>query len=103
MEANLLGAEPSARALHQPEHGEGDQRRPQSDGHQQDDQQTDVEPFGSGGGLIDRRGGRLSEAAGRLTHRASTLLLLGGIGLIQLVWVAVLAYGTYALWQRLPF
>jgi hypothetical protein len=28
---------------------------------------------------------------------------LGGIGLIQLVWVAVLAYGTYALWQRLPF
>ena len=42
-----------------------------------------------GGGLIDRRGGRLSDAAGRLTHRASTLLLLGGIRLIQLVWVAV--------------
>jgi hypothetical protein len=87
MKANLPGAEPSAHALHQPGYGEGDQRSPQSDGHQQDDQQTDVELFGSGGGLI---------------QGASTLLLLVGIGIMQLVWVAVLGYATYSILQRLP-
>jgi hypothetical protein len=87
MEANLPGAERTAYALHQPAHGEGDQRSPHSDGHQQEEQQTDVEPFGSGGGLI---------------QRAGTILLLVGIGITQLVWVALIAYATYSIWQRLP-
>ena len=26
----------------------------------------------------------------------------GGVGIMQLVWVALLAYATYATWQRLP-
>ena len=87
MEANLLGVEPSAHALHQPSHGEGDQRSPQSDGHQQEEQQTDVEPVGSGGGRI---------------QGAITLLVVVGVGITQLVWVALIAYATYSIWQRLP-
>ena len=87
MEANLLGAELSAHALHQPAHGEGDQRSPQSDGHQQEEQQTDVEPAGSGGGRI---------------QGAITLLVVVGVGITQLVWVALIAYATYSIWQRLP-
>ena len=86
MEATLLGAEPSAQALHQPLRGESDQHRPRSDGRQQDDQQTDVESSGSGG----------------LIQRASTQLLVVGVGIAQLIWVAALGYATYSIWQRLP-
>ena len=86
MEATLLGAEPSAQALHQPLRGEGGHHGPQSDGRQQNDQQTDVESSGSGG----------------LIQRASTLLLVVGVGIAQLVWVAALGYATVSIWQRLP-
>jgi hypothetical protein len=27
---------------------------------------------------------------------------LVGVGVMQVVWVALLAYATYAIWQRLP-
>jgi hypothetical protein len=37
-----------------------------------------------------------------LIQRACTLLLVVGVGIMQLVWVALLAYATYATWQRLP-
>jgi hypothetical protein len=26
-----------------------------------------------------------------------------GIGITQVAWVALLAYGAYSIWQRLPF
>ena len=86
MQANLLDAGPAAVALHQPAYDEGDQR-PQSEGRQQDDEQSNVDSLGSGGGLI---------------QRASTLLLVVGVGIAQLVWVAALGYATFSIWQRLP-
>ena len=86
MEAYLPGAQPSA-ALHQPAGGDGDQREPQHDAGLQEEQQNGIEPFGSGGGLV---------------QRASKILLLVGVGVMQVVWVALLAYVTYAIWQRLP-
>ena len=86
MEAYLPGAQPSA-ALHQPAGGDGHQCEPQHNAGHQEKQQNDVEPFGSGG---------------RLFQRACTLLVVVGVGIMQLVWVALLAYATYATWQRLP-
>lgn len=86
MEAYLPGAQPSA-ALDQPAGGDGDQREPQHDAGHQEEQQNDIEPFGSGGGVV---------------QRASKILLLVGVGVMQVVWVALLAYATYAIWQRLP-
>ena len=77
------GAARSAHALLQHEDPEGDQR-PYADGHQQDEEQTDIEPW-----------------AGALIHRTSTLLLLVGIAAAQLAWVAVLAYGALLVWRRL--
>jgi hypothetical protein len=86
MEAYLPVAQPSA-ALHQPACCDGDQRDPQHDEGNQENQENDIGSFGSGGGLI---------------QRACTLLVVAGVGLMQLVWVALLAYATYATWQRLP-
>ena len=86
MEAYLPVAQPSA-ALHQPAGGDGHQCEPQHNAGHQEKQQNDVEPFGSGGGL---------------GQRASTMLLLIGVGVMQVVWVALLAYATYAIWGRLP-
>jgi len=86
MGAYLPGAQPSA-ALHQPAGGGVDQREPQDDARHQEEQQNDSEPFGSSGGLV---------------QRASKILLLVGVGFMQVVWVALLAYATYAIWQRLP-
>ena len=86
MEAYLPVAQPSA-ALHQPAGGGVDQREPQDDARHQEEQQNDSEPFGSSGGLV---------------QRACTLLVVAGVGIMQLVWVALLAYATYATWQRLP-
>ena len=86
MEAYLPVAQPSA-ALHQPARCDGEQRDPQHDEGNQESQRNDIEPFGSGGGLI---------------QRASKILLLVGVGVMQVVWVALLAYATYAIWQRLP-
>ena len=62
-------------------------RDPQHDEGNQENQRNDIEPFGSGG---------------RLIQRACTLLVVAGVGIMQLVWVALLAYATYATWQRLP-
>jgi len=84
MEASLRRAEQMAPALYQRVDGEGDQR-PQSEGTQQDDKQADVEPRANG-----------------LIHRAGTLLLVGGIGITQLVWVGGLGYGAVWVWQRIP-
>ena len=86
MEAYLPVAQPSA-ALHQPARCDGEQPDPQHDEGNQENQRNDVEPFGSGGGL---------------GQRASTMLLLIGVGVMQVVWVALLAYATYAIWGRLP-
>jgi hypothetical protein len=83
MEAYLPVAQPSA-ALHQPARCDGD---PQHDEGNQESQRNDIEPFGS---------------SGRLIQRACTLLVVAGVGIMQLVWVALLAYATYATWQRLP-
>ena len=85
MEAYLPPAQPSA-ALHQPACGDGDQREPRHDADHQA-QQNDIEPFGPGGGLV---------------QRASKILLLVGVGVMQAAWVALLAYATYAIWRRLP-
>ena len=86
MEAYPPVAQPSA-ALHQPARCDGEQPDPQHDEGNQENQRNDVEPFGSGG---------------RLFQRACTLLVVVGVGIMQLVWVALLAYATYATWQRLP-
>lgn len=102
MEADLLGAEPLAHALDQPAYDERDQD-PQIEGQQQDDQQTDVDPFGSDGGPIETGNGRLGQRASQLIHRTSPLLLLVGTGVTQLAWMALLAFGAYWIWQRLPF
>ena len=48
---------------------------------------NDIEPFGSGGGLV---------------QRASKILLLVGVGVMQVLWVGLLAYAGYVIWQRLP-
>ena len=83
MEAHLLGAEPSAHALNQPADDEGDQQ-PASEAHEQGDQQSHVETYGSGR---------------RVIHQPGISILV----VAQLVWLALLAYGTYSIWQRLPF
>ena len=85
MEAYLPAARPSA-ALLQPACGDGDQREPQHDADHQEEQQNDIEPFGSGGGLIQRASKNSS-----WSESESCRFL-----------VALLAYATYAIWQRLP-
>ena len=86
MEANLLGAEPSAIALDQRTYGHG-HPQPAADGPQQ-------------------RGGETERGLSRLTsgliHRGGTLLLVGGVTVAQLVWVALLAYGVYWIGGRVP-
>ena len=86
MEANLLGAEPSAIALDQRTYGHG-YPQPAADGPQQ-------------------RGGETIRGPSRLTsgliHRGGTLLLVGGVTVAQLVWVALLAYGVYWIGGRVP-
>ena len=86
MEANLLGAQPSAATLRKPGYGDCDQQ-PRVDGPQQGNQETEPESLRLIGGLI---------------HRVGTLLLVGGVIVAQLVWVALLAYGAYWIGGRLP-
>ena len=93
MEANLLGTRPSADALHQPAYGEGEQQ-PDTDAHLRGDKAADVESFGSGGPLVERTDG--------LILRSAYLLLFMGVGIGQLAWVALLAYGACSIWQWLP-
>ncbi len=86
MDEVLLGAEASAAALDQPvSYGEGE-HRPQRDTQRQRQQETDVEPLGSS----------------RL-HRGASLVLVVGVCVIQLAWLALLVYA--AIWSAalLPF
>ena len=85
MEANLLGAEPSV-ALDQRVYGNG-YPHPAADGPQQGREETEPGPSQSISGLI---------------RRVGTLLLVGGVTVAQLVWVALLAYGAYWIGGRLP-
>lgn len=82
MEANLLGAEPSAVALGQRVCGNGDQQ-PEGEARDQSGHEADVDSSGSGSVLTDR---------------ASMSLLAVG----QLVWLALLAYGGYWVAMWLP-
>ena len=86
MEANLLGAEPGAIALDQRVYGNG-YPQPAADGPQEGGEETERSPSRLISGLI---------------HRVGTLLLVGGVTVAQLVWVALLAYGAYWIGGRLP-
>jgi hypothetical protein len=85
MEANLLGAPPTA-ALRQPAYGKGDQQQgvdvPQHGG-----QETEPESF---------------RPISRPIQRAGSLLLVAGVAVAQVVWVALLAYGVYWVGTHLP-
>lgn len=83
MEADLLGAEASAHALHQREN-RGRNQQPVHEAHEQTGSEADVERTGSN----------------RLPTDPVSLSILV---VAQLLWIALLAYATYALWQRLPF
>ncbi len=93
MEANLLGTRPPADALHQRAYGEGEQQQ-EIEAHLQGDRNAALQPFGPGGSLVERTGG--------LILRGGYLLLFMGVGIGQLVWVALLLYGAYSIWQWLP-
>ena len=93
MEANVLGTRPPADALHQRAYGEGGQQA-ETEAHLECDQGAGVVPFGSGGPLVERTGG--------LIVRSGYLLLFMGVGIGQLVWVFLLVYGAYSIWQWLP-
>ena len=82
MEANLLGAQPSAIALDQRVYGNG-YPQPAADAPQQGAEETE----------------RRSRSISGPIHRAGTLLLVGGVTVAQLVWVALLGYGLYWIWQ----
>jgi len=85
MEANLLGAQPGAIALDQRVHGNG-YPQPTADATQQGAKKTE----------------RSSRSIRGSIHRAGTLLLVGGVTVAQLVWVALLGYGLYWIGARLP-
>ena len=78
------GAQPGAPELHQPAYGKGDQQ-PEVGARPQNGQQTDVDTFGL------RR---------LLPIQLTSISILV---VAQLVWLALLAYGAYWIWQRLPF
>jgi hypothetical protein len=86
MEANLLGAQPSAATLRQPGYGEGDQQ-PSADGTQHGNQESEPSSF---------------ETISGLTHRTASLVVVVGVALAQLAWVALLAYGVYWIGTQLP-
>jgi hypothetical protein len=86
MEANLLGAQPSAATLRQQDYGEGDQQ-PSADGTEHRNQETEPSSF---------------ETISGHTHRTASLLVVVGVALAQLAWVALLAYGVYWLGTQLP-
>ena len=86
MEANPLGAEPSAIALDQRVYGNG-YPQPAADRPQQGREETERGPSRLISGLI---------------HRGGTLLLLGGVTVAQVAWIAMLAYGVYWIGGRLP-
>ena len=83
MEANLLGAQPSAIALDQRVYGNG-YPQPAADAPQQGADETES-----------------SRSISGPIHRAETLLLFG-VTVAQLVWVALLGYGLYWIWGQLP-
>jgi len=84
MNEDVLSAPPAATALPQPRDRDDDQNpEPEGQGHR--DQQTHVEPRGSS----------------RL-HRAASLVLVVGTCVIQVAWIALLAYGTYWIGSQIP-
>ena len=84
MNEDVLSAQPAATALVQPGDRNDDQHpEPEGQGHR--DQQTHVEPRGS-----SRR------------HRAASLILVVGTCVIQVAWIALLAYGTYWIGSQIP-
>ena len=85
MEANLLGAQPSAIALDQRVYGNG-YAQPAAEAPQQGADETE----------------RSSRSMSGSIHRVGTLLLVGGVTVAQIVWVALLGYGLYWIWGQLP-
>ena len=84
MEANLLAAEPSALALHEFNQG-CDEQQPEAEARENGGKQADVEGTTRGG----------------FRRRAATISFLA-LGLMQVLWVALLGYGAYAAvtWLR---
>jgi hypothetical protein len=85
MEASLLGAQPPAATLRQPGHHDAD-KQPSVDAPQQGHEKTEPRPL---------------ERLGRKTHRAGSLVVVAGIALAQLVWIALLAYAGFWIATRL--
>jgi len=76
MEANLLAAEPSALALPERKH-DHDERQPEAEARENGGKEADVERTRSG-----------------FPIRAATIAILA-VGLVQVLWAALLAYGAY--------
>jgi hypothetical protein len=77
MEANLLAAEPSALALPERKH-DHDERQPEAEARENGGKEADFERAKRGGFPI----------------RAATIAILA-VGLVQVLWAALLAYGAY--------
>ena len=77
MEANLLAAEPSALALHEFNQG-CDEQQPEAEARENGGKEADFERAKRGGFPI----------------RAATIAILA-VGLVQVLWAALLAYGAY--------
>jgi hypothetical protein len=84
MNEDVPNAQPAATALLQPRDRDDDQH-PEPEGQGHGDQQTDVEPPGS-----SRR------------HRAASLVLVVGTCVIQVAWIALLAYGAFWIGSQIP-
>ena len=80
MEAKLPGAASTA-TLEEPVRGEGYQ---QPDVDRPEERSQEAEPR------------RLGSLSGRI-HRAGSILVVAGVAVAQLVWIALLAYGVYWL------
>ena len=84
MEANLLAAEPSALALPERKH-DHDERQPEAEARENGGKEADVDGTTRGG----------------FRRRAATISFLA-LGLMQVLWLALLGYGAYAAvaWLR---
>jgi len=86
MEANLLGAQRCGAPLRQPGYHDADEQ-PRVDAPQQRGKKTEPRPV---------------VGLGRLTHRAASLMVVAGVALAQVLWIALLAYASYWIATRLP-
>ena len=84
MEANLLAAEPSARALRERKHG-GEQEKPE-------DQARDY---------TGKEAGVERSPVSRFHRRLASMSLVV-VGVVQVLWVALLAYVAYSAVMWLP-